>query len=450
MRLTRPISALTAVTAAVLLVGCSSSEPEAGPIVHQGQARLYGSDGNMRDGFGDTLKDEPGVLAGMKGTTPLAPLTEDFKKRIRGIDPTVVRDFSYAGDTYDAVIVAALAAEVARTTEPTAMAKYIIGVTVGGTACASFKECVDAIHAGAKVQYRGLSSLKRSGFTDSGEPSTASYGTLNFGRDNHIDDAKTEFVGAGDDAAQAKTPPPPPGPPAKPGKVAALKVGGLLPHTGDLASAGPPMFAAARLAVQEINDAGGVLGQPVEWLDGDDGTSPQVAAATADRFIAAGVQVMIGPAASGVAAAVVPKIVAAGRIAISSSATSDSLSKLDDKGLFFRTSPPDRLQAKALADILMRDGADKVAIVARDDAYGTGLQKGVQADLTAAGLQPETIRLLSYKGKDKYDPSEQSSVFKSLAKSVKQFGPDAVLIIGFDESALFIKALRNEGVTFKS
>src|SRR5262249_21878119 len=180
------------------------------------------------------------------------------------------------------------------------------------------------------------------------------------------------------------------------------------------------------------------------------GTSPQVAAATADRFIAAGVQVMIGPAASGVTAAVVPKIVAAGRIAISSSATSDSLSKLDDKGLFFRTSPPDRLQAKALADILMRDGADKVAIVARDDAYGTGLQQGVQADLLAAGLQPETIRLLSYKGKDKYDPSEQSSVFKSLAKSVKQFGPDAVLIIGYDESALLIKALRNEGVTFKS
>src|SRR5262249_45234433 len=124
MHVTRPISALRAVIAAVLLVGCSSSRPESGPIVDQGQARLYGSDGNMRDGFGDTLKDEPGVLAGMKGTTPLAPLTEDFKKRIRGIDPTVVRDFSYAGDTYDAVVVAALAAEVARTTEPTTTAKY--------------------------------------------------------------------------------------------------------------------------------------------------------------------------------------------------------------------------------------------------------------------------------------------------------------------------------------
>src|SRR5262249_32686991 len=202
-------------------VGCASGESEARPLVDQGQARLYGSDGNMRDGFGDALKGEPGVLAGMKGTTPLAPLTEDFKKRIRGIDPTVVRDFSYAGDTYDAVVVAALAAEAARTTEPTTMAKYIVGVTVGSTVCASFKECADAVHTGAKVPYGGLPSLKRSGFTDSGEPSTATYGTLNFGRDNHIDDAKTEFVGAGEDAAQAKTPPPPPGPPTKPGRVAA-------------------------------------------------------------------------------------------------------------------------------------------------------------------------------------------------------------------------------------
>jgi ABC-type branched-subunit amino acid transport system substrate-binding protein len=151
-----------------------------------------------------------------------------------------------------------------------------------------------------------------------------------------------------------------------------------------------------------------------------------------------------------VSAAVVPKIIAAGRIAISPSATSDSLSQLDRKGLFFRTSPPDKLQAKALADILMRDGTEKVAIVARDDAYGTGLQKGVQADLTAAGIPAGNIRTLTYQAKDKYNPNEQNTVFKPLAKNVKQFAPDAVLVLGFTESALLIKALRDAGVTFKS
>jgi branched-chain amino acid transport system substrate-binding protein len=449
MRATRPVSALAAVTVVLFAAGCNGSKQAEGtPVVAEGQVHLYGSDGNMRNAFGDELKNEQGVLAGMKGTTPLTPLTEDFKRRLRGIDPAL-HDYTYAPEAYDAVTVAALAAEVAHTTDPTAVAKYIVGITVSGTTCASFKECVGLVHGGSNIEYRGVSSLKRSGFTDRGDPSTASYGTLNFGRDNHIDDAKTEFVGAGDEATQAKTQTPPPVT-GKSGHVPALKFGGLLPHTGALASAGPPIFAGARLAVQEINEAGGVLGQPVEWVDGDDGTNPQTAATTADRFIGDGVQVIIGAAASGISAAVLPKVVAAGRIMISPSATADSLTQLDDKGLFFRTSPPDRLQAQALSDILMRDGTARVAIVARDDAYGAGLQKGVRADLTTAGIPAGNIKSLSYKGKDTYPPSEQNTLFRPIAKEVKSFKADAVLIIGFDESALFIKALKDEGVTFRS
>jgi ABC-type branched-subunit amino acid transport system substrate-binding protein len=454
-RVIRPISTFAAVAAVLLASGCSGSKPsEPGPGTGagEGQARLYGSDGNMSSSFGDALKDQPGVLAGMKGTAPLTPLTDEFKKRIRGIDPGVP-DYNYAGEAYDAVVVTALAAEVAHSTDAPAIAKYIVGVTVGGSTCNSFKDCAALVRQNENIQYRGVSSLKRSGFTAAGEPSTATYGTLNFGRDNHIDDAKTEFVGAGDEATAGTNQPTPP-PPAPAGnrnaKVPPLKFGGLLPHTGQLASAGPPIFAGARLAVEEINEAGGVLGQPVEWLDGDDGTSAQIASATADRFIAAGVQVMIGPAASGVSAAVLPKAVAAGRILFSPSATSDALSQLDDKGLFFRTSPPDSLQAKALANIVMRDGAAKVAIIARDDAYGKGLGTGVLADLTSTGIKAGSIRLLSYKVKEKYDPSDQSSIFGPLAKSVKQFAPDAVVIIGFEESALLIRALKDQRVTFQS
>ena len=53
--------------------------------------------------------------------------------------------------------------------------------------------------------------MRRSGFTDGGEPSSASYGTLVFGRDQTVDDAKTEFVPAGDEKNEAKelaAPPP--------------------------------------------------------------------------------------------------------------------------------------------------------------------------------------------------------------------------------------------------
>ncbi|MDT5037239.1 MAG: branched-chain amino acid transport system substrate-binding protein [Micromonosporaceae bacterium] len=449
MRVTRPVSALTAVTVVLLATGCSASPSNPRPIVADGQIRLYGSDGVMSNSFGDALKGDPGVLAGMKGTAPLTPLTEDFKRRVKQVDPAVI-DFNYAGEAYDAVIVAALAAEAAHSTDAGALAKYIVAVTVGGSVCDSFKACAQQLHSTGIIRYQGVSSLRRSGFTDSGEPSTASYGTLNFGRDNHIDDAKTEFVGAGDAAGQARNPPPAVTVTGRTATPPPLKMGGLLPHTGELAGVGPPIFAGARLGVQEINDAGGVLGRPVEWLDGDDGTSPVTAAATVDRFIAAGVQVMIGAAASGISAAVLPKAVAAGRVMISPSATSDSLSTLDDKGLFFRTSPPDKLQARALADILMRDGTAKVVIVARDDEYGIGLQRGVKADLTAAGIAAANIRLVPYPGKATYDPGEQNTLFKPLATEIKRYRADAILIVGFAESAMLIRALREVGVTFKS
>jgi ABC-type branched-subunit amino acid transport system substrate-binding protein len=454
-RLTRPISTFTAVAAVLLAAGCGSSSPyHPAPITSTAAAvRLYGSDGNMSTSFGDALKDQQGLLAGMKGTAPLTPLTEEFKKRIRGIDPNVP-DYNYAGEAYDAVMVSALAAEVARSTDAPVMAKQIVGVTVGGASCTTFKDCAILARQNEDIQYRGVSSLKRSGLTDVGEPSTATYGALNFGRDNHIDDAKTEFVGAGDESTAGKNQSSPgPSPTSATNrnqKAAPLRFGALLPHTGALASAGPPIFAGARLAVQEINETGGVLGQPVEWLDGDDGTNAQTALATADRLIAAGVQVMIGPAASGVSAAVLPKAVAAGRILFSPSATSEALSQLDDKGLFFRTAPSDKLQAKALADLVMRDGAEKVVVVARDDDYGMGLRDGIQADLIGTGLKPGNIHPVSYKVKEKYDDGDQNSVFKPLARTIKEFGADAVVVIGFEESAYVIRALKEEGVAFQS
>ena len=50
-----------------------------------------------------------------------------------------------------------------------------------------------------------------------------------------------------------------------------LKIGSLLPETGSLAFLGPPEFAGSSLAIDEINKAGGVLGKPVEYSQGDSG-----------------------------------------------------------------------------------------------------------------------------------------------------------------------------------
>jgi ABC-type branched-subunit amino acid transport system substrate-binding protein len=438
------VGAITAIGLLLAASGCASNAQSDDDSGTKRDIRLYGTDGNMANSFGEALKDSPAVLAGMKGTTPLTPLSEDFKRRAKGIDPSLT-DFNYAGEAYDAVVIAALAAESGKSVEPAVIAKQLIGVTTGESSCDTIAACLTAAKSGKDLKYRGV-SLRGSGFTTVGEPSAAMYGVLNFGTNNTIDEAKTEFVGAGDEKTEEKAAPPAAVTPPKGGQKPALKYGLLLPKTGALAFQGPPMFAGAKLAIKEINEAGGVLGQPVQFEEGDDGTNGETAKATAAQFISKGVAVIIGAGASGVSKAVLPQVIQAGRVMISPSATSDELTKFDDKGLFFRTSPPDVLQAKAVADIIMRDGHLKVAIIARNDTYGSGLADGVQKDLVAAGIKPNNILIKKYEAKDTYDKNDGPKLFNPIASEIKSFEATGILVVGFDESALAIKALVSQGV----
>lgn len=423
--------------------GTPSDEPPL-EVVPKASVRLYGADGNMSNSFGALFKDRQGALTGMKGTVPLTRLPESFKNRVRAVEPQLT-DLTYAGEAYDAVVIAAIAAEYARTTDPVTVAKHITGVTTGGQICETVADCLDLARAGTDLQYRGV-SLRLSGLTDRGEPTTASYGTVSFGSDNQLDEARTAYVGAGDEKNASKTAPPAPSRSAK-YSTAPLRIGGLLPRTGRLGIIGKPMFAGARLAISEVNAADGVLDADVTWVEADDGTSSQVARSSLDKLLGQGVHVVIGAGSSSATRAILPRIVESKRILISPTATSDELTNVEDNGLFFRLAPPDNLQAKALADIIMRDGPRRVIIVAIDDPYGIGLQDNVHSNLVAAGISATDIKRTKYPVKDVYDETQDlESIFTPLADEVRAFGADSVLIIGFDESAHFIQALLNRKI----
>ncbi|MDG4762829.1 ABC transporter substrate-binding protein [Solwaraspora sp. WMMD406] len=439
-------TAALAVCATLLVTasGCGESSAEGDDDAPPASVRLYGTDGNMSNSFGAEFADQVGLLAGMKGTSPLTPLSDDFIGRLRAVDSQLT-GFLYAGEAYDAVVITALAAQLAGNTDPADIAAQINGVTTGGEPCDVVARCLELARDGTDIEYRGI-SLKRGGFTDAGEPSTASYATLHFGENGQINDGKTEFVGAGDESTTTTAAPPP----AKAqngsgrGSGAPLKLGGLLPRTGDLSLAYPPLAAGAALGVEEVNAAGGVLGDSVEWFDGDDGTNPDVARATVARHVDEGVHVIIGAGASGISRAVLPDVVAAGLILFSPSNTDAGLSSVADEGLYFRTAPSDLLQGRALADVILRDGPQRVAVVARKDSYGEGLQENVRAELARAGIGPERIKLLTYELPEGADAPPID--FDSGAEEVKEFGADAILVIGFGESAEVIKALAAVGL----
>jgi len=433
MRISRALALFTCSCVALTITACGQSATQ------QSNARalgtyLYGADGNMSNPFGAAFEKQPGVLLGMKGTRPATPLSEEFQARLRTEDASLT-DFNYAGEAYDAVVIAALAAHVAGTTDPNVVKLYITGVTVGPETCRTIRDCLTAAKDGRDVAYRGVTI--RSGFTDAGEPSTTSYGTVHFGQSNQLDNGKTEYLRAGNEGTASTTAPPRPATPSSgKGNGAPLVIGGLMTSSSPTNKA---RIAGARMAVKEINAAGGVLGATVVWRDGDDGGKNEVAQAQIDAHKQAGVHVVIGTSGSGVALAMIPKIVAAKMIMISPSNTNAALSKADDQGFYFRTAPSDVLQARAIADMIMRDGVRKVTLIGSKNAYGEGLIDGVKKELTTAGMTEGNIQSLYFEvdGTKVKDAGEVTS----KAQQAVGFNPDGVLIVGTIESADVVKAL---------
>ncbi|MCO7218715.1 ABC transporter substrate-binding protein [Klenkia sp. PcliD-1-E] len=397
------------------------------------QVNVYGTDGNMGNALGNDFSEE-GALAGMKGTTPLTELSGDFTDRLLQVDPNL-QDFNYAGESYDAVIITALAAQAAGSNQATTFGPYVNGITVGGDACTDFQGCLDIINSGGNVDYDGITGPLS--FTDAGEPAQASFGLLQFGEDNQIDDSLTDYVIAGDEANATTDEGPAYAAPGATGDP--LVIGTLLPLTGNLAFLGPPEVAGVQLAINDINAAGGVLGQPVQLVEGDSGdTSTDTATQTVDRLLQSGVNAIIGAASSGVSLTVIDAITGAGVLEFSPANTSDQFTTYNDQGLYFRTAPPDTLQARALADLIGADGNNTVGILALNDPYGTGLAENTRNNLISDGLSEDSIVSITY------DP--QAANFDSEVQQMVDFNPDAIVVIGFEESSRIIQGLNAQGI----
>lgn len=216
-----------------------------------------------------------------------------------------------------------------------------------------------------------------------------------------------------------------------------LKIGTLLPQTGSLAFLGPPEFAGVDLAAKEINEAGGVNGADVETIVGDSGdTSTNIASQTVDRQLSQDVDAIIGAASSAVSLTVIDKITSAGVQQVSPANTSPEFSTYPDDGLYARTAPPDTFQGQVLGDLIAGDGNNSLAILALDDAYGTGLADNVEKAYTAAGGTVASKQI--------YDPKAPS--FEAEVSEAKASNPEAIALIGFDESSKIVQEMIKQGI----
>ncbi len=389
---------------------------------------VYFVDGNTAD-YSDTF--DPGTLEGVKATYPGAELGDDFQKRMLGVNPDL-KDFTYGPESYDAAMLVALAATAADSDNGEAIAQEMQDVSADGTTCTGFEECAKLLDKGENIDYEGVSGPID--LNSTGSPTRATIGIFEYGADNNYKPLSYE-TGEVEDTGKVA-----PGQeivtPVGDGN-GILKIGTLLPQTGDLAFLGPPEFAGVDVAVEEINKAGGVLGEPVEQdkADSGDGT-PNIAPTSVDKLLNADADVILGAASSGVSSTVIDKISNAGALQISPANTSTLFDTYDDKGLYFRTAPSDVLQGRVMANLIAQDGNTTLGIIARQDPYGTALADNVEKFFTESG--GEVV------AKEVYDPA--AATFTAEVGALAAADPDAIVVISFDETKKIIPAMIEEGI----
>ena len=179
---------------AVVIIGFDETAQILQGLIEQGlgpaDKLVYGTDGNMGNALAEAF-DDPTVLSGMRGTLPgvdVQGTLTDFQDALLGVDPELI-DFSYAAESYDAVVLVALGAIAAGSDDPTAIAAEINGLTQDGEVCENFADCAKLLEEGADIDYDGLSGPLS--FIDAGEPSEASVLTLEFN-----DEGAIEVVGS--------------------------------------------------------------------------------------------------------------------------------------------------------------------------------------------------------------------------------------------------------------
>ena len=141
-----------------------------------------------------------------------------------------------------------------------------------------------------------------------------------------------------------------------------LRIGLLLPVSGEGVAIGQTMADAARQAIFRINDAGGVRGTFVEYVTADEGETPSDATRAIETLLDANVDAVVGPASSTNALATLELLVDNDVLTFSPSATSMALDEFPDDGLFFRTAPSDSLQARAITNLAENTGEPGVLV----------------------------------------------------------------------------------------
>src|SRR6204780_3276425 len=218
---------------------------------------------------------------------------------------------------------------------------------------------------------------------------------------------------------------------------AQIKMGVAGPITGPNAAFGAQLVNGTQQAVDDINKAGGILGQQITLEQGDDVSDPKQGVSVANKFVGDGVKFVVGHFNSGVTIPASEVYADNGILFITPSATNP---KVTDRGLWdaFRTCGRDDQQGKLWAELALGELKDKkIAIVHDKTTYGQGLADAARVAMNAGGKKEVMYEGVNTGEKD----------YSAIVSKIKASGADYLMWGGLHtEGGLIIRQMRDQGM----
>lgn len=221
--------------------------------------------------------------------------------------------------------------------------------------------------------------------------------------------------------------------------LADIKIGVGGPMTGGSAAFGAQLRNGTEQAVEDINAAGGILGQKLVLLVGDDRADPKEGVSVANKFAGDGAKFVVGHFNSGVTIPSSDVYLENGILMISPAATNPKIT--DRPGLWnvFRVCARDDQQGIVAGAIIAdKFKGKRIAFLHDKTTYGQGLAEETRKALNAKG-----IKEVLFEGVNKDDKD-----FNAVVSKIKAATPDLVYWGGLHDTAgVIVRQMRDQGVT---
>lgn len=209
-----------------------------------------------------------------------------------------------------------------------------------------------------------------------------------------------------------------------PAYAADIKVGSAGGVTGPIAELVAAIVKGRQIAADHINANGGLLtGDMLKLVVADSACDPKAAVDAGNKLVnVEQVVAIVGPSCSGATNGMVSSVtIPAGVTVLSDSATAPSISSLKDKDTVFRASASDAYQGAAIAGLVYKSGARKVAMTYSNDDYNAGIANVFEREFKKLG---GTIT-----ANQAHEPNKAS--YRAELATLSQGGPEALALFAY-------------------